>query len=88
MSIGGGGVRPAEALATIPVGMTFFPFGTFLRLVHHACRGSRKAMVSLVWFVVGLGLVIGSSIAGSGVGIIIGGVMFAVGVLGSRPPVW
>jgi hypothetical protein len=59
--------------------MTFFPFGTFMRLVRQVRSGSRSAMISLVWFVVGLGLVIGSSIAGSGVGVVIGGVMFAAG---------
>ena len=63
--------------------MTFFPFGTFMRLVQQAFSGSRRAMISLLWFVVGLGVVIGSSIAGSGVGVVIGGVMFAAGVVGS-----
>jgi hypothetical protein len=68
--------------------MTYFPFGTFMRLLRLARSGSQSAIVALLAFVAGLGLLIGSAVAGSGVGVVVGGVLFAVGFAGSRPPTW
>jgi len=39
-------------------------------------------------FVGGLGLLIGSSVAGYGVGVVIAGVLFAAGFARSRPTTW
>jgi hypothetical protein len=65
--------------------MTFFPFGTLLRLIRLARRGSRRALICLGAFVAGLGLVIGSAVVGSTIGIAIGAVALTVGLAGSRP---
>jgi hypothetical protein len=68
--------------------MTFFPIGTFMRLLRLARTGSPGAFGALLAFGGGLGLLIGSAIAGYNVGIIVGGVLFAIGFAGSRPPTW
>lgn len=68
--------------------MTYFPFGTFIRLLRLVRRRSPGAIGFLLAFLGGLGLVIGSAVAGSGTGVVIGAVLFAVGFAGSRPPTW
>jgi integral membrane sensor domain MASE1 len=65
--------------------MTLFPFGALLRLIRLARHGSRRALSSLLAFVLGLGLIIASAIIGSTVGTVVGAVLFAVGYAGSRP---
>jgi len=68
--------------------MTYFPFGTLVRLVRLVRRGSPGAVGFLLAFVGGLGLLIGAAVAGSRAGVGIGAVLFAVGFAGSRPPTW
>lgn len=68
--------------------MTFFPIGTLLRLLRLVRAGSPGAIGALLAFVGGLGLLIGSGIAGYGVGVIVGAALFAIGFAGSRPPTW
>jgi hypothetical protein len=68
--------------------MSFFPIGTLVRLLRLVLSGSPGAIGALLAFVGGLGLVIGSAITGYGLGVIIGGLLIAVGFAGSRPPKW
>jgi hypothetical protein len=68
--------------------MTFFPIGTLMRLLRLVRAGYPGAVGALLAFVGGLALLIGSAIAGYDVGVIVGGVLFAVGFAGSRPPTW
>ena len=63
-----------------------FPFGTFMRLVRQVRGGSRRAMISLLFFLAGLGLGIAGSIHCSGLIVFIGGVMFAAGALSANVP--
>jgi hypothetical protein len=63
--------------------MTFFPFGTLMRLLRQVRSGSLIAINALLAFVVGLGLVIGSAITGSGTGVWVGAVMLAAGTVAS-----
>jgi hypothetical protein len=66
--------------------MTYFPFGTIMRLLRQVRSRSPSAICFLLAFVAGLGLLIASAVAGSGAGIGIGAVLFALGFAGSRPP--
>lgn len=68
--------------------MTFFPIGTIMRLLRLVRTGSPGAIGALLAVVGGLGLLIGSAITGYDLGVVIGGVLVAVGFAGSRPPTW
>jgi hypothetical protein len=68
--------------------MTYFPFGTLIRLLRRVRSGSPGAVGFLLAFVGGLGVLIGAAAAGSGAGVAAGAVLLAVGFAGSRPPMW
>jgi len=66
--------------------MTFSPIGTFMQLLRLVGAGSPGALGALPAFDGGVGLLIASAIAGYDLGVVAGGVLFAVGFAGSRPP--
>jgi Zn-dependent membrane protease YugP len=65
--------------------VTWFPIGTFMRLLSGARRGSVKAQICLVLFLVGLFLGFVGTYNGSGVVLLAGVVLFVLSVLGSGP---
>jgi hypothetical protein len=65
--------------------MTYFPFGTLMRLLQRSREGSHIAQICLVCFLVGLFLVIVAASRGSGVGVLIGGILFVLSIFGSGP---